>query len=95
MTAQTTHRLKTDARSFGRLWERHKRAEVRLNDREYRVGDVLELVEQDREGRPTGREVYAIVTDIEASTEYGLQPGFVMLSLEERGRLGGERGRRR
>lgn len=55
--------------------------DLRLNDRNYRVGDVLLLRRYDNEhGIYTGKEMYKEITYILEQWE-GLQPGYVILGL--------------
>lgn len=41
----TTHRLKTAPEPFSDVWSGAKLAEFRRNDRDFRAGDLLELLE--------------------------------------------------
>lgn len=81
------HDLKVWPEYFEALWENLKPFEVRKNDRDYQVGDLLRL----REYSPgpdeyTGRQVERLVTyvmngDDPTSFAFGLRPGFVVLGL--------------
>lgn len=79
----TTHTLKTEPEYFQSVLDGTKTAEVRLNDRDYQVGDVLVL----REMTPvadlyTGRECRRIITHILTDPDQRwLQPGVVVLSV--------------
>ena len=75
-----THLLKTDAAHFQAVWERRKTAEVRFNDRDYKVGDFLCLLDYNQ------RSITAEVTHILQDDTY-LQPGYVLLSLDVVGLL--------
>lgn len=82
------HDLKIFEKYFQPVVDGNKRSEVRLNDRDYQIGDTITL----REGVPdaaeegyfkySGREISAVITYIE---DYGCQLGYVCLSL---GRVG-------
>lgn len=76
----TTHRLKCHTEFFRSTVAGSKKAEVRLNDRDYHRGDFLYLMEWDADdGRFTGWEVGPLeVTHILVSSH--LAPGYVMLS---------------
>lgn len=81
------HDLKVWPEYFEALWANDKTFEIRKNDRDYQVGDVLRL----REYSPgpdeyTGRQVERLVTyvmngDDPKSFAFGLRPGFVALGL--------------
>lgn len=78
----TTHELKSWPLQFEPVWARKKRFELRVNDRSYRVGDVLRL----REWDPlllayTGRAVTVQVTYLIAGPRHGLAEGWVVMSL--------------
>lgn len=76
------HELKVWPKPFKDLLSGGKRAEVRENDRNYDVGDVLVLREfVPAENRYTGRWVQRRVTHIQ--TGFGLPDGLVVLSLME------------
>jgi hypothetical protein len=82
------HELKSWPTFFEAIRRTIKRHELRRNDRDYRVGDILKLREYDPENDTyTGREQVATVTYITsvdspcAFSEQGLQPGFCILSI--------------
>jgi hypothetical protein len=84
------HKLKTDPAVFCADLEGLKTFEIRYNDRDYRVGDELELLEtvatgdEMRAGAPlvfTGRALLKRVTHFQGG--YGLKPGWVCLSFED------------
>lgn len=82
------HDLKQFTEHFKRIVDGKMKAIARLNDREYEIGDTVTL----HEGWPdaqaengfhyTGKTVSAYISDI---SDYGCQPGFILLSL---GRVG-------
>ena len=74
----TEHRLKTLPMFFDAVIEGHKTFEIRLDDRNFKVGDVLHLVEWDG-SRETGREHRCRVTYI--TNLVGMQPGYVALAI--------------
>lgn len=85
------HTLKTDPEVFQAVWEGKKTFEIRYNDRDYQVGDTLILKEtqytgqQMKNGMPiifTGRNYSTAITHILKGPLYGLQDGWVILSIE-------------
>ncbi len=68
-----THKLKIGENYLENLKDGRKKAEVRLNDRDYQVGDWLEFV--DGAGKAEFR-----ITHIHSGL--GLQDGYVILSIE-------------
>lgn len=74
------HELKIAPNYFEKVVSKEKSFEVRYDDRNFKVGDVLKLMEY-TEGSYTGCSIYAKVTYILRDFE-GLQPNFVVLSIE-------------
>lgn len=76
----TDHRLKCHVEFFQATKAGRKRAEVRLNDRDYRRGDRLFLLEWDADdGKFTGDELGPLDVLHVLATAH-LAPGYVMLS---------------
>ena len=78
------HRLKTHLESFAAVWTGTKRYEIRINDRDYRVNDVLELCEYDSNTGEYSRErrfVLAYVTHITFGGAWGLPKVMCVMSL--------------
>jgi hypothetical protein len=76
-----THELKTVNPYFTHVWEDKKRADLRFNDRNYKVGDILMLREyMVNKGMYGGRVVRCLITDIVNNFD-GLNEGWVMLSF--------------
>lgn len=77
-----THELKTWVEFFGAVADHRKRFELRRDDRGFNVGDELWL----REWYPglgyTGRELRKRVSYIFRGGQFGLEPGFVIMSIE-------------
>lgn len=87
-----THILKTDPQPFEEVRLGHKRFEIRFDDRDYNVGDTLDLRETVdagavmQKGAPlqyTGRMVTVRVLHIMRGPIYGLAPGWVIMSIDE------------
>jgi len=85
-----THTLKTDPAVFADVLIGAKTFEIRFNDRDFRVGDVLRLLETEHDGADmksgapliyTGREVTKTVSHI--LTGYGLADGWCCLSFAQ------------
>lgn len=76
-----THSLKTHLQPFKDILEGKKKADIRLNDRNFKVGDILCLEEYNEFLQQyTGREIMAKITHIQEG--YGLRDGaYVMLSI--------------
>lgn len=81
----TVHELKCWPPFFAEIREGNKTFEVRQDDRNFRVGDLLHL----REYRPhtqtyTGRECWVDVTYLLAGDWPGLAAGYVIMSIVRR-----------
>lgn len=85
------HDLKTDPIVFDAVARGEKKHEIRFNDRAFKVGDILRLhrtkysADQMRQGFPlvyTGHIEQRTISHIQAG--YGLLPGFVVLSFENK-----------
>lgn len=74
------HGLKITPNYFEKVVSKEKSFEIRYNDRNFQVGDILKLMEY-TDGSYTGRFVYVKVTYILRDFE-GLQPNFVGFSIE-------------
>ena len=74
------HELKIAPNYFEKVVSKEKSFEVRYNDRYFKVGDILKLMEY-VDGSYTGQSIYVKVTYILREFE-GLQPNFVVLSIE-------------
>lgn len=75
------HELKTWPKYFQAVIDNQKLFELRLNDRNYQVGDVLTLREWDPEVQSyTGRIAHRRVTFL-VEGEFGLKEGYVAMSM--------------
>ena len=86
-----THLLKTDPQPFEDVAGKRKHFEIRKDDRGFEVGDVLVLQktkhtgEEMKKGAPlvfTGDMCVRIVTRIMRGAVYGLEGGWVIMSIQ-------------
>lgn len=80
----TTHDLKTWPEHFQSIKRREKTFEIRKDDdRGYRAGDFLRLKEFDPVTETySGDEITVLVPYLLAGGIFGLQPGYVCMSIE-------------
>ena len=76
------HELKISPKYFDDVYFDKKRFEIRKDDRDYKVGDLITLKEYEN-GQYTGREIINIpiryiLRDV---AEYGLMDGYCILGL--------------
>jgi hypothetical protein len=95
---ERVHELKTWPEPFAAVLDGRKTYEIRVNDRDYRVGDVLRLREWDPTRVPckavgcttthvvgyTGRERRRVVTYMTPGGAWGLPEGLCVLALARR-----------
>ena len=84
-----SHKLKTDSEVFQAVVEGRKTFEIRFNDRNFKVGDELVLLEtiytleeQMKHGKPllfSGNELRKTISYVLSG--YGLQDGWVILGI--------------
>jgi ASC-1-like (ASCH) protein len=83
------HELKTDSEVFDATQDGKKNFEIRFNDRDYQIGDMLILQETEhtglemKNGSPliyTGYSIKAQVTYILRGPIYGLATGWVIMA---------------
>ncbi len=78
----TVHDLKVWPDSFVAIVRDEKTCEVRLDDRQYAVGDILRLREYDPKTQTySGRETARRVTHVLRGGAFGIDPRYVVLSL--------------
>jgi hypothetical protein len=80
----TKHYLKTWPNYFDAVVDGTKTFEVRINDRDYKVGDVLHLQEYNlgRDAPYTGRSIEVIVTYLLEHESWALQPRMVVMAIK-------------
>jgi len=70
------HTLKIETQYYGAVLSGLKKFEIRKNDRGFRVGDTLDLIEIDG-GEKTGRGLFRLtIRYIFEGGQYGLMPGY-------------------
>jgi len=69
----TTHQLKIDDRFRDKVEHEGKKSEVRYNDKDYQKGDIIEF---------ENIGVRFIITHILQGGEWGIEQGYVVLSIE-------------
>lgn len=74
------HELKTYPQYFRKTLYGKKSFEIRLNDRDFKVDDVILLREWDGT-KFTGREIRGVITYILSDKFIGLEKGYVAISL--------------
>lgn len=75
------HKLKLRPEYYDAIMSGKKRFEVRIDDRDYKVGDIIEFKEFDRTKGYTGRtSIYFTITYILSDFD-GLKDGYVILSI--------------
>lgn len=79
------HNLKTHPEPFCAVLKGEKLFEVRKDDRNFRVGDILDLMEwvpsYDHHGHYTGRCISACVAYKTPGGQFGLPPDLCVMSL--------------
>ena len=76
------HELKILPQYFKEVWNENKTFELREDNRDYKVGDTLRLLEFDYgtyKGRECNRTILYILRDAD---QYGLKEGFVILAMK-------------
>jgi len=77
------HELKILPEFFRDLISERKTFEIRKNDRDYHIGDVLRLKEWDPiNQRFTGKMCDRMVTYILHGGQYGIEEGYCIMSFE-------------
>ncbi len=75
------HDLKCQQKYFHEIWNRQKTFELRIDDRNYQVGDFVLLNEYDSRGR-TGQKIYAQIKYVlREAGQFGLMPGYCIFSI--------------
>lgn len=76
------HNLKIEQRYFESVYTNNKTFELRKNDRDYQVNDILFLREF-KDNKWTGREVVREITYVlDNCLDFGLQDGYCILGIK-------------
>lgn len=75
------HNLKIQSVHFNDVLAGRKTAEVRFNDRDYQVGDCLNLLEIDEDEALTGQDLNAEISHVLHGGQFGIEKGWCVLSL--------------
>lgn len=77
-----THELKTHPEYFQAIFNHSKDFELRKNDRDFKVGDELKLMEFDPEKNEyTGAVITVWVNYILHGGKFGLEDGYVIMNI--------------
>lgn len=77
------HELKTNIEYFKQTFFGHKDWEIRRNDRDFKLGDVLILKEWNEDKKEfTGREIGRTISFIFNGGKYGLEDDYVIMSIQ-------------
>lgn len=80
-----THKLKTWPKPFKDVCDNYKIFEYRLNDRDFKEGDILMLLEWDPESKQyTNHRVDLDVTYCLYGGQFGIPEGYVIMSIQRR-----------
>lgn len=84
MNLTITHELKTWEKYFEAILSGNKKFEIRKNDRDFKVGDIIKLSEYNIIlNYPTGRFIIVEIKYIlEKAKKFGLLDGFCIFSFE-------------
>jgi len=80
---ETEHELKLEQTYFSRVASGQKTFEIRKNDRDFQVGDILILREfNSAEGWPDHGSYAVLRAKVVYLTDYMQQPGYVVMGIE-------------
>ncbi|EGU39425.1 DUF3850 domain-containing protein [Vibrio scophthalmi] len=82
MSTFKLHELKIQSHYFTEVLAGRKTCEVRFNDRDYQVGDCLNLREIGAKGEYTGQEMNIQISHVLQGGQFGIADGWCVLSLE-------------
>lgn len=78
------HTLKIKSQYFLEVWQGFKTFELRKNDRDYEVGDLIHFIDaEDGEEFPFEDVIYKITYILKDVPEYGLKKGYCILGIKK------------
>ena len=80
------HKLKIKECYWHEVWKGTKTFEIRKNDRNYKVGDVIHFIKVDDNGKELpSKETYNdyVITYVFQGGEYGLDKDYCVFSIKE------------
>lgn len=85
MLGLKVHELKTLHEPFQAVWSGAKSFEIRVNDRNFQQGDIVNLMEYDQACEPplSGRQVHAVIGYVFKGGTYGLDPTYCVFALHQ------------
>lgn len=81
---QTTHDIKIYTQFYNRVFSEQKTFEIRKNDRDYQVGDILLMREYDPEKREYIDHSQPISAEIVYMSNFEQKEGYVVLGIKVR-----------
>lgn len=82
-TQDTQHQLKTWTPFFKRIMSDEKKFEIRKNDRDFQVGDLVSLNEWNPDTAYSGNQVDVKITYLITDTRFGLKRGYCVFGFEK------------
>lgn len=78
------HELKIKPEYYDEVFWGHKTFEIRKDDRDYKVGDLINFKVETKEGEyATTEKVYAITYILRNCPQYGLMDGYCILGIRK------------
>ena len=79
------HTLKTWTEPFEFVWDGRKPYEIRNDDRNFQVGDIVKLAEWDKDAEEfTDRFIEGPITYLTRGPDWGIPKGLVVFAFERR-----------
>ena len=79
---KTEHEIKIDTKFYARVADGQKTFEIRKNDRDYQVGDVLCMREYDPKGEYYIDHSHMLIANIVYMSTFQQKEGYVVLGIE-------------
>lgn len=79
-----THELKCWPQYFDAVWDNKKKFEIRINDRDFKVGDILILKKYDPEKEEyLPQSIETTISYVLEGPSFGLAKGFAIISFDQ------------